>query len=274
MRKLSFLFIVSAAALVFPAAAHAYCYGVPQPVAPITAPGHVCGTVSRFGYNGSQHVWRSGITTYVKLCPQGSTSGCTTVTSTSQVDGWGQQIQAFTFPYFRQGATGYQNFDIYLWSATSLNPYWGSSTKPQGWVSIGPNGLEGLSWAVVPRPLEPTPVYPTGTTVPSSYTVRWKSGKDIDRQPYPTTYQVWFKYWPFGGTEPANWSLSAAGLPCHADGSGPDFNNECSTYVAGPQLAGNWKWYVIADANVSAVISYPNTIYSTQSNSVNFVQPN
>jgi hypothetical protein len=271
LRKLPFLLAVSAAALFLPVAAHAYCYGVPQP--PTGSSGHVCGSVNRFGYNGSQNVWKSGIKTYVKLCPQGSTSGCSTVTSTQQLDGWGQTIQAFTFPYFRQGATGYQTFDLYLWSATSANPYWGSSSKPQGWISIGPYGIEGLSYAMVPRPLEPTPVYPSGSMVPSSYTVRWKSGKDIDRQPYPTTYQLWFKYWPLGGTEPASWSQSVAGMACHANGSGPDANNECSTNVT-DMLPGNWKWYMVADANLSSVVSYNDGIYSTQSSSVAFVQPN
>jgi hypothetical protein len=274
LRKLPFLFAALAVVLFLPTAAHAYCYGVPQPITGYLY--HVCGSIYKYGYNGSYNVWKTGIKTYVKLCPQGSTSGCTTVTTTTQYDANNQPFQAFTFPYFRQGSSGYQTFDVYLWSASSTDPYWGSSTKPQGQESIGPYGVDGLSYAVVPRPKEPTPSYPSGTTVPSSYTVRWNSGKDIDRRPYPTTYQVWFKYWPFGGTEPASWSLSASGLPCHADGSGPDAYNECSTYVAGPQPAGNWKWYVVADADMSSVVAYNplnDRIYSTQSNSVAFVQP-
>lgn len=271
MRKLTLLLAVTTAAVLAPAAAHAYCYGVSSWTGVPTQ--HVCGTISNFGYNGSQHVWKTAGTTNVKLCPQGASSNsgsCRIVSTVRYLDGWNRPVEAFLFYNFRQGATGYNSFDIYLWSSYD---YWGSSTSPQGWISLGPNGLEGISWAVVPRPLKPTPVYPTGSSVPSSYTVRWKSGKDIDRQPYATTYEVWFKYWPFGGTEPASWSLSAANLPCHSNGSGPDINNECSTYVSGPQPAGNWRWYVVANANAGSVVSYPNTIYTTQSDPVSFVQP-
>lgn len=269
MRRTLFL-LAASAALVLPAAAHAKCYGVPDPLAPIYSAGHVCGTIYKLKANG----WEHGSPTYVKYCPKGSKIGCTSVQTTTQYDAYGTAFQNFTFPYFRQGASGYQDFDIYLWSVSSTD-YWGSSTVVHGTERLGPFGVDGISYAVAPRPLPPTPVYPVGTTVPSSYTVRWKSGLDADRTRYPTTYQVWFKYWPFGGTEPANWSLSATGLPCHANGSGPDGNNECSTYVAGPQPAGNWKWYVVADANMSSVIYYPGVtaVFSTTSSSVSFVQP-
>jgi hypothetical protein len=272
MRKILFL-LAAFTAFFLPAAAHAYCYGVPDPIAPPSPLGHVCGYIYRFGYNGSYNYWKAAGASYVKLCPKGSTSGCTTVTTTTQTNGGNSTFQAFTFPYFRLGSTGYEDFDIYIWSVSSTD-YWGSSSKPQGWTTIGPYGVQGYTWAMPPRPLEPIPVYPTGTTVPNAYLVRWKSGVDIDRQPYPRLYEVWFKYWPFGGTEPASWSLSTDTLPCHADGSGPDANNECSTYVSGPQLAGNWKWYMVAKFDMSSVISYPNTIYSTQSRSVSFIQPN
>lgn len=271
--RLSLLLLVAAAGFFLPAsAANAYCFGVLDPIAPPSPPGHVCGTVAKFGHNGSYHVWKPAGTTYVKLCPAGSTSGCSTTTTGSYRDGWNQPVQAFVFRNFRQGATNYQNYDMYLWSASSTD-YWGSSSQPVGRFLIGP-GLEGISVAMAPRPLPPTTVYPSGTNVPSSYLVRWKSGKDIDRTPYPTTYEVWFKYWPFGGTEPGNWSLSTASLGCHDNGSGPDANNECSTYVSGPQLAGNWKWYVVANFNMNGVItSFPGTVFTTQSPWVAFTQP-
>jgi len=270
-RRPAFL-LAAAAGLLLPLGAHAYCYGITDPIAPPTPPGHVCGTIYKFGWNGSYHYWKDAGLSYVKICPAGSTSGCSTTTTGSYRDGYNQPVQAFAFPRYRQGATGYQNFDLYVWGYFS-NDYWGSSSKPLGRYSIGP-GLEGIQMAMPPRPLEPTPVYPTGTSVPNAYTVRWKSGIDIDRRPYPTTYEVWFKYWAFGDTEPASWSLSTNTLPCHANGSGPDANNECSTYVSGPQPAGNWKWYVVANADMSsAVTTFPGTIYTTQASWVAFTQP-
>lgn len=266
MRKLPFLLAVSAAALVLPAAAQAYCVGIqPAPV------GSVCGSIYKLGASG----WKAAGTTNVRLCLRGS-QFCNGATTTTQLDGWGRPYQNFTIRNFSQyfGLTGYRDFDIYLSSASSTD-YWGSPHTVHGVVSIGPYGLDGLSWAMAPRPLPPTPVYPTGNSVPSSYTVRWKSGLDADRTRYPTTYEVWFKYWPFGGTEPANWTLSAAGLRCQDNGGGPDANNECSTYVPGPQLAGNWKWFVVADANMDSVIVNPgtSTIFATEAPPVSFIQP-
>ena len=267
MRRMLLLLGACAAALVLPTAAHAICYGVVQPT------GNVCGDLYRLRASG----WKEAGPSTVLLCPRGSKTNCKGAATTLHYDGWGRPVQNFTIAGFVQyyGYTGYRDFDIYLYGNSSTD-YWGSPDAVHGVISIGQYGLD-TSFAMVPRPLPPTPVYPTGTSVPNNYTVRWKSGLDADRTRYPTTYQVWFKYWPFGGTEPANWSLSAAGLPCHSNGSGPDINNECSTYVAGPQSEGNWKWYVIADANVSSVIVNPSvavTYFSTQSPSVSFVQPN
>lgn len=265
MRKLLFLLAVSAAALVLPAAAHATCYGV-------FGTGHVCGSIGKLGAT----TYKAAGPTNVLLCPRGSRSGCRGTTTTTQLDGWGRPYQNFTIANFSQyyGLTGYRDFDIYLWSVSSTD-YWGSQYAVHGYTSVGPYGVDGITWYMAPRPLPPTAVYPTGTSVPSSYTVRWKSGLDSDRTRFPTTYEVWFKYWPNGGTEPANWSLSATGLPCHSNGAGPDANNECSTYVSGPQLAGNWKWFVVADADMTSVIYNPgtNTIFATESPSVYFFQP-
>ena len=268
MRKLTFLLAVSAAVLFLPVAAHAYCVGV----SPWTS-GHVCGTVSKLRATG----WKPAGPTAVSLCPRGSRTNCRgTVTTTLTDPSTGKQYQNFTIPNFSQyyGITSPRTFDIYLYSVSSTD-YWGSPDAVHGIVSIGSLGVDGLDWAMAPRPLPPTPVYPSGTSVPSAYTVRWKSGLDVDRRAYPTTYEVWFKYWPFGEIEPADWTLSAAGLPCHDNGSGPDLNNECSTYVSGPQPAGNWRWFVVADADMNAVIYDPgvNTIFATESSPISFVQP-
>jgi hypothetical protein len=275
VRKLLFPLIM--AALFLPASAHAYCYGYTDPIAPITPSGNVCGTVYRQGFNGSYYVTRTAGTSYVKICPAGSSPNsfsCSTTTTGSYTDGYGSPVQAYNFVHYRQGATTYQDYDFYAWGYNSTD-YWGSSTKPIRRVSVSPNGTEGISIYMPPRPLNPTPQYPSGTTVPSSYTVTWFSGIDTDRSPYAVNYEVWFKYWPFDGTEPATWSLSRANMPCHDDGSGPTVNGQCSTYVAGPQPAGNWKWYVVANLNVSNIVwsGFGTTYFTTQSGWVAFTQP-
>ena len=265
MRKIVLL-LTAASSLLAANQAHASCYGVTGPIAPPSPPGHICGTVYRYGFNGSYFVTKSAGLSYVKICPAGSTWNCST--TSTQTDNNGNQ--AFLFYAYRQGYTSYADFDFYAWGYNN-NDYWGSSSKPIRRISIGP-GLEGINLYMPPRPLNPTPVYPSGSNVPDSYPVIWKSGLDVDRQAYPVSYEVWYKYWPFGQTQPASWTLSAAGLPCHDNGSGPDASNECSTYVVGPQLRGNWAWYVVANLNVGSVVDYrfPNTIFSTQSGAVYF----
>lgn len=274
MRKLSLSFLLGAAALLsLPVTGHAYCYGVTTPLTP-TPDGTVCGTVQRLGFNGYYTYAKTADTSYVKLCPQGSSPTsfyCGTTSTGTYLDGYNQQIQAWIFPRFRQNQVNYATYDVYAWGYSSTD-YWGSSTKPIYSITVNQYGLEQVSLYMPPRPTDPTPVYPSGNSVGSSYTVRWKSGMDLDRSYYPVTYEVWYKYWPFGGTEPATYTLSRANMPCQDNGGGPDANNQCSTYVAGPQPSGNWKWYVVADLDVSRV-SYANSIFSTQSGGLYFTEP-
>ena len=268
MRKNLFL-LAASVALCLPASAHAYCFSTLYP-----QPGTLCGTVDLRGYNGSSFVARPAGSTYVKICPAGSPNSgyCRTTTTTSYRDAYNNPVEAWTFSGFGGGMMNSAWYDLYAWGAG--NAPWGSDSKPIQRIAVDRTGGEGILLLLPPRPLEPTPVYPSGESVPSSFTVVWKSGIDTDRQPYPVKYEVWYKYWPFGGTEPANWSLSRADMPCQDDGSGPDANNECSTYVAGPQPAGNWKWYVVAHLNVSAVTpSFPNNWFTTKSGGVSFTQP-
>jgi hypothetical protein len=270
LRKLFLFLLVAFAGLTVPATAHAACWGDTDGLTP-PPHYHVCGSVTWVGFNGSYTVLAPSTgQSYVKICAAGSTTACRTTTSTFHRDYYGNPVIAYKFYRYRAGSTGYSNFDLYAWS-TDANRFWGSSTKPIIRTSIGPYGLEGLSFYVPPAPLNPTPVYPIGSDVPSSYTVRWKSGIDNYRK-LPALYEVWFKYWPFGGTEPSTWSLSTDTLPCHADGSGPDASNECSTNVT-DMLPGNWKWRMVAKLNVSGMTHFSNNWFSTTSGDVYFTQP-
>lgn len=276
MRKYA---VIAAFAIVLfiPVRARAFCHGISQNPAPITPQGHVCGTVERFGFNGTNFLYKPAGQSYVKMCRAG-TNMCETSTITStHTDAWGGPVQAFTFYRFAYGWPEeiYLYYDFYAWG-TSGTDYWGSSTNPiRKNIGVGYTGNEGIRLTMPPRPLEPATVYPSGTNVGNSYTVRWKSGRDTDRPTYYNIrYEVWYKYWPFGSSEPANFILSRADMPCHDNGSNvPNSSNECTTYVAGPQPAGNWKWYVVANLDASAYF-YPGTITTTQSSERSFVQPN
>jgi hypothetical protein len=269
-----FLFLIAVTVLTFiPVTARAHCEGVPDPIGSPTPSGDVCGTVKLKGYTGSYFVDRTAGNTSVKICPAGaswSSYTCST-TYTSRVYGpTGDAIDAFRYPAYRSPYASEAYFDFYAWSTTTN---WGSETKPIRRISIGA-GLQGISLSIPPRPNSPGPVYPSGTNVPNSYLVRWDSGIDTDRKPYPVTYEIWFKHWAYEDNEPSQWTLSRADMPCQDNGGGPNANNECTTFVVGPMTPGNWRWYVVANLNVSQVVYYPNTWFTTKSGTKYFFQPN
>jgi hypothetical protein len=125
------------------------------------------------------------------------------------------------------------------------------------------------SWPANPTPpLPPTPVYPYDGLqgVASDFPVRWNDGLDPSRRngQYPTTYAIYYKYWPFGGFEPANYTLVVAAQPCNSVTFGT-----CETFVTG-EPNGNFRWYVIANMDVSLITGVPNSILSTQSSVATF----
>jgi hypothetical protein len=101
---------------------------------------------------------------------------------------------------------------------------------------------------------------------PSSFPVRWNDGLDPSRRngQYPTTYALYYKYWPFGGVEPSNYTLVVAAQPCNAQVTGI-----CETFVSG-EPNGNFRWYMIANMDVSLFTGVPNSILSTQSSVATF----
>ena len=148
-------------------------------------------------------------------------------------------------------------------------------------ISTGvPNSIESTQSAVasftigyqpistIPPPLPPTPVYPNDglQNAPSNFPVRWNDGLDPSRRngQYPTTYALYYKYWPFGGVEPANYTLVVAAQPCNAQVTGI-----CETFVSG-EPNGNFRWYMIANMDVSLFTGVPNSILSTQSSVATF----
>ena len=233
--------------LLLPLRADAQCVGMqiyPPPY------GTVCGAVWKPG-----HI--APATSYnVKFCRPGNNDPytCRALTTYLAYNSSNQPAQAFIYYNWGGSSTTYVDWDVYVWSN---DEYYGSATAPINRVWISGNGGSGLSYTVPPRPLPPTPIHPGhGSTVGSAYTVVWYSGIDFSRTGRPATWAIWFKYWPFGTAEPAAFTLARDNMPCHDDGSGPDSQGRCSTYVAGPQPAGNWKWKVVAKLDVTNMVPY------------------
>jgi hypothetical protein len=123
--------------------------------------------------------------------------------------------------------------------------------------------------ATIPPPLPPGPFYPYDGLqgVGSNFPVQWHDGLDTERRNsgrWPVTYAIYYKYWPFGGVEPQNYTLVVANQPCN-----PVSLGICGTYVTG-EPTGNFRWYVIANMDASLFTGVPNSILSTQSSVATF----
>jgi hypothetical protein len=141
-----------------------------------------------------------------------------------------------------------------------------SILSTQSTVAFFTIGYQPIS--TIPAPLPPNPIYPGdgALNVSSSFPVRWNDGLDASRrnQLWPVTYAIYYKYWPFGGFEPANYTLVVAAQPCNS----VTFRT-CETFVTG-EPDGNFRWYVIANMDVSLSTGIPNSILSMQSSIATF----
>jgi len=121
----------------------------------------------------------------------------------------------------------------------------------------------------IPQPLPPNPLYPSDGLqhVSSSFPVRWSDGLDASRRNpfplWPVTYAIYYKYWPYGGIEPTNYTLVAPNQPCNSVTPGT-----CETSVTG-ELDGNYRWKVVANMDVSASTGRPD-ILKTESSVATF----
>jgi len=121
----------------------------------------------------------------------------------------------------------------------------------------------------VSPPLQPNPLYPYDGLqgVASNFSVQWNDGLDATRRNsalWPTTYAIYYEYWPFGGVEPQNYTLVTAAQPCNSI-----YVGICQTYVTG-EPNGNFRWKVIANMDVSGLTGVANSIVSTTSNVATF----
>jgi len=141
-----------------------------------------------------------------------------------------------------------------------------SLVRTQSGVSTFTVGYQPIN--TIPPPLPPTPVYPYNGLqgVGSDFPVQSNDGLDPSRRngQYPTTYAIYYKYWPFGGVEPSSYTLVVAAQPCNSRTPGI-----CETYVTG-EPNGNFRWFVIANMDVSLFTGVPNSILSTQSSVATF----
>jgi len=116
--------------------------------------------------------------------------------------------------------------------------------------------------STIPAPLPPNPVYPTDGTlqVPSSFTLRWNDGLDASRRnpAWPVTYNIYYKFWSFGSTEPTSYTVDGSPHACN-----PDSTGACIRPV--PSIGnGNYRWYVVANMDVSQSTGVANSVLSTQ----------
>src|SRR5947209_1212590 len=116
--------------------------------------------------------------------------------------------------------------------------------------------------STIPAPLPPNPVYPTHGTlqVPSSFTLRWNDGLDASRRnpAWPVTYNIYYKFWSFGSTEPTSYTVDGSPHACN-----PDSTGACIRPV--PSIGnGNYRWYVVANMDVSQSTGVANSVLSTQ----------
>jgi hypothetical protein len=144
------------------------------------------------------------------------------------------------------------------------------NSLPDGFFAIGREVYYGsLGWdargsLLVPLPpLPPNPVYPSDSAlhVPSSFALRWNDGLDASRRSpfWPVTYAIYYKAWPYSAAEPASYFFFGSGLPCNPDSSGV-----CTLFVSNVSR-GNYRWYIVANMDVTQSTGVAGSVLSTQS---------
>lgn len=221
--------------------------------------GAVCGAVYKLAVTGLQNVQSSYS---VGFCRVDAGLTCKSGYTVWSADGYG--TYSWT-SFLANGGTDHSASPYYTWNAYAWNDadMYGSHTVPIAQISFPSLGATGVQLYVPPRPLSPDPIYPNdgATGVSPDFTLKWKDGLDAARRTssWPTTYAIYYKYWPFGGTEPAAYSLAVSNQPCN-----PNPIGTCTTPETGIS-AGNWRWYVVAQMDVSASTGIPGSIFTTQS---------
>lgn len=117
--------------------------------------------------------------------------------------------------------------------------------------------------STIPAPLPPNPVYPTDGTmhVPSNLTLRWNDGLDASRRSpfWPVTYAIYYKAWSYNTAEPASYFILGSSFACNPDSSGA-----CTLSFANV-AKGNYRWYIVANMDVSQSTGVSPSNLSTQS---------
>jgi hypothetical protein len=249
-RTLRFVMVVAISLMFAEASQAGYCYELNNPNDPNgfqapDPPNTLCGTVEKLTALGSVTPAKHYT---VLMCRSGVP--CWSVVTSTRLDFNLQPVEAFTF---RDLDTKIPSDPLvtypsatFTFNAFSTEEPWGQSNWTLDTHTVSTLGLANYKLVVPPKAIPPATIYPNdgNMSVPDHYYVRWYSGIDIDRARYRATWDVYYKYWPFNQEEPRTFTLSAGGIPCHPDGSGPDKSGNCLTYVAGPQPIGNWKWFV------------------------------
>jgi hypothetical protein len=168
--------------------------------------------------------------------------------------------------------TGYPDYSFFttssmgssgrLWMfAWNDGEYWGSPSVPVGHVDLSFYGSYIEEW-INPRPLPPTPVYPSEGqyNVPTSFNLQWTDGLDNDRRNanWPVTYDIYAS----GNEYPE--SLVFSNIPCNGVGT-------CNAYINGLVYTTRYQWRVVAKLagwiDPAATVS---RLYTTSSSTFHF----
>lgn len=202
----------------------------------------VCGTVHTITSDGSQ---TPASDTLVAFCTPGFNPTNASCVRTNI--GYYNDLSGGTYAGFRTTSltltgTPPKQWNVFVWSNSS---YYGSNQVPIQQVTIDPAlGLQD-NLDMPPAPLPPTAISPAPglTNGPSAFPLIWYSGIDSQRRAWKslTTYDFYYKYWPYGGTQPATYTRWAANFPC----TNPDGAGNCSTTESN-MPPGNYLWYIVA----------------------------
>src|SRR6267142_452799 len=151
----------------------------------------------------------------------------------------------------------------YRWYATANKniPGFAVLHSPPSQIAFFTVGFQPIS--TIPKPLSPYLQYPFdgAQNVASNFPVQWTDGLDASntRSWWPVTYAIYYKYWPYGGIEPASYTLVTDKQPCNRLAPGV-----CGTFVWN-MLNGNYRWYVTANMDVSSSTGRPGDKLSADS---------
>jgi hypothetical protein len=192
---------------------------------------------------------------YVKLCTNPDGTGTCGQAEVNSGAGWSMYL-----PINRTYYVFSWNDALYWGSRNSITDF-NFNYQPTRFTSINLVNapLEGVQVRSYPRPLPPQAIYPANgaTGIPTSFTLKWTSGKDSKRQ-----YQAVYDVYAYG--DGAAESKILSNVACNPDASG-----YCQYAISGQKSSTRFNWRVVAKLN-PGVATPGNPYYEQTSPTFNF----